>query len=77
MKKPSKKSLSPKKRGISKIKAVKKVSLKKFDYETFSLDQYNREIEEAEARIERGEFVLREDAINRIKEWREKGSDPG
>ena len=39
-----------------------------------STEQYNREIEEAEARIEKGEFVRHEDAINRIKGWRQKGS---
>ena len=35
---------------------------------TISVGQYNREIEDAEARIARGEFVVHEDAINQIKE---------
>jgi len=39
---------------------------------TISVEQYNREIEDAEARIARGEFVVHEDAINQIKEWRKK-----
>jgi len=38
-----------------------------------SIDQYNKEIEEAESRIENGDFVLHEDAINLIKGWRKKG----
>jgi predicted transcriptional regulator len=39
-----------------------------------SIEQYNRELEEAEARIELGEFVSREEAVNRIKGWRKPGN---
>lgn len=39
---------------------------------TSSIEQYNREIEEAEARIELGEFILHENAIKHIKGWRRK-----
>ena len=39
---------------------------------TTSIEQYNREIEEAEARMEQGEFVLHEDAIKHIRGWRRK-----
>lgn len=39
-----------------------------------SIEQYNRELEEAEARIERGEFIPHEEAVNRIKGWRKTGS---
>ena len=35
-----------------------------------TLEQYNREIEEAERRIENGEFVVHEDAIKQMKGWR-------
>lgn len=37
---------------------------------TSSIEQYNREIEEAEARMEQGEFILHENAIKRIRGWR-------
>jgi predicted transcriptional regulator len=39
-----------------------------------SIEQYNRELEEAEARIERGKFIVHEEAVNRIKGWRKAGS---
>lgn len=39
-----------------------------------SIEQYNKEIEEAEARIEQGEYVVHEEAVNRIKGWRKKES---
>lgn len=39
-----------------------------------SIEQYNRELEEAEAGIERGEFVEHEEAVSRIKGWRKAGS---
>lgn len=38
-----------------------------------SIEQYNHELEEAEARIERGEFIPHEEAVNRIKGWRRTG----
>jgi predicted transcriptional regulator len=35
-----------------------------------TLEQYNLEIEEAERRIENGEFIVHEDAIKQMKGWR-------
>ncbi len=39
-----------------------------------SIEQYNKEIEEAEARIERGDSITHEEAVHRIKAWRKTGS---
>lgn len=38
-----------------------------------SLEQYNKELEEADARIDRGEFITHEVAINRIRGLRKEG----
>lgn len=56
---------------ISLLKAIKAVLHYGLQNEgIISIEQYNREIEEAEARIERGDFVPHEEAVNRIKGWR-------
>ncbi len=36
-----------------------------------SLEQYNKELEEADAEIERGEFLNHEVALKEIRSWRE------
>lgn len=36
-----------------------------------SLEQYNRELEEADAEVERGEFLTHEEALKEIRSWRE------
>jgi hypothetical protein len=36
-----------------------------------SVEQYNRELEEADAEIERGEFLTHEEALKEIRSWRE------
>ena len=33
------------------------------------VEQYNRELDEAEAEIDRGEYVSHEDLKNQMKEW--------
>lgn len=38
--------------------------------ESISLKQYNEEIDEADADIDRGEYVDHEDAVRKIKSWR-------
>ena len=38
--------------------------------ESISLEQYNKEIDEADAAIDRGEYVDHEDAVRKIKSWR-------
>lgn len=35
-----------------------------------SVEQYNRELEEADAEIEKGEFLTHEDAMKEIRSWR-------
>ncbi len=37
-----------------------------------SIEQYNRELDEANTAIDRGEYVEHADAIKRICSWREK-----
>lgn len=37
-----------------------------------SVAQYNKELEEAEAEIERGEFLTHEQALKEIGSWKEK-----
>jgi hypothetical protein len=39
-----------------------------------SIEQYNKEIAEAEERIDSGDFVTHEEAIHRIRAWRKTGS---
>ena len=38
--------------------------------EPISMEQYNRELEEADAAIDRGEYVSHEEAVQRLKAWR-------
>jgi hypothetical protein len=60
---------------ISLLQAIKAVLHYGLQSEgKISIEQYNRELEEAEARIDRGEFVPHEEAVNRIKGWRKTGS---
>lgn len=40
--------------------------------EGISLEQYNREIEEANDEIEKGIYLSHEDAVKEIQAWREK-----
>ena len=37
-----------------------------------SLDEYNRELEEADAEIEKGEFLTHQEASKEIRSWRER-----
>lgn len=36
-----------------------------------SVEQYNKELEEAESEIERGDFLSHEQAMKEIRSWRE------
>jgi hypothetical protein len=36
-----------------------------------SIEQYNKELEEADAEIEKGEFIAHEEAMKEIRSWRE------
>jgi predicted transcriptional regulator len=44
----------------------------KEDHQTVSIAQYNRELNEAEAAISRGEYVEHHEAVKRLGSWREK-----
>ncbi len=35
-----------------------------------SLEQYNKELEEADAEIEKGDFLTHEDALKEVRAWR-------
>lgn len=35
-----------------------------------SIEQYNKELEEADAEIEKGDFLTHEDALKEIRSWR-------
>lgn len=37
-----------------------------------SVEQYNREIDAAERRIDQGEFTDHDDAVNQIRQWRKQ-----
>jgi predicted transcriptional regulator len=54
---------------IHALKSVLQYGLKK---ENISTNQYNKEIEEADAEIEAGNFLVHEAALKEIKSWREK-----
>ncbi len=48
-------------------------SMAKFSkQEPISMEQYNREIEEAEDEIDRGEFYTHEEAVERLGRWKKK-----
>lgn len=36
-----------------------------------TVDQYNKELEEADAEMDRGEFLTHEEALKEIRSWRE------
>jgi predicted transcriptional regulator len=44
------------------------------EYLGIHVDEYNRELDEAEARIKKGDFVNHTEAIKRIKTWRSRGA---
>jgi hypothetical protein len=52
---------------LQAIKAVLHYGLK--NEGRISIEQYNRELEEAQARIDRGEFFTEEDVDKMAKEW--------
>lgn len=59
---------------ISLIRTIKAVLDYGLDREDFiDVELYNRELDEAQARIDRGEYIPHEEAIKRIKGWRKTG----
>lgn len=41
----------------------------KEEHERISIEQYNKELEEATARIESGEYISHEDVVKESKSW--------
>lgn len=55
---------------ISLLKAIKAVLYYGLKNEgRISIEQYNKELEEAEAEIDRGEFITHEDLKKQMKDW--------
>jgi hypothetical protein len=54
---------------INVLKSVLQYGLKNGN---ISVNQYNKEIDEADAEIEAGNFLVHEEALKEIKSWREK-----
>lgn len=44
----------------------------KEEHQQISVEQYTRELEEADAEIDRGEYINNEEALKEIRSWREK-----
>jgi hypothetical protein len=44
----------------------------KEEHQRISIEQYNAEIEEADAQIEAGDYLTHEEAVKEIRSWREK-----
>ncbi len=57
---------------ISLLKAIKAMLHYGLKNEgRISIEQYNRELDEAETEMDRGEFLTHEDALKEIRSWRE------
>ena len=50
-------------------KLIEELVAWKEGHERISIDDYNREIDEAEAEIERGEYYTQEEVERRAKSW--------
>ena len=51
---------------------IEKLMKWKEDHQRVSIEQYNRELDEAEAAIARGEYITHDEAVKRLGSWREK-----
>jgi hypothetical protein len=51
------------------LKFLEEMSVEYHTSERQSLEEYNREIDEAEAEIERGEFITAEDLKKEARSW--------
>lgn len=54
---------------IAIIEAIKSLKSDNSEKGRISVEQYNKEIEEAEAKIDRGEFYTQEDVEKMSKKW--------
>jgi len=52
------------------IKLLYAVAKEYTNDEKISLEQYNKELDEAEAEIDSGEFLTQEEAVKEIRSWR-------
>ena len=44
----------------------------KEDHQRISVDQYNRELEQADAEIDSGDYLTHEEAVKAVRSWREQ-----
>jgi predicted transcriptional regulator len=44
----------------------------KEEHQRINVEQYNQELEEADTEIDRGDYLTHEEAIKKIRSWREK-----
>jgi predicted transcriptional regulator len=49
---------------------IKELAKWKEDHQRISVEQYNKELDEAEDEIDRGEFLTHEEAVKEIRSWR-------
>ena len=54
---------------LNAIKNILKYRVKKTQSERISIEQYNKEIDEAEARVESGEFYTQEEVEQMMEKW--------
>jgi predicted transcriptional regulator len=57
---------------VNDVHLIKELANLKAENQRISIEQYNKELEEANAEIERGEFVTHQQAVKEIHKWREK-----
>ena len=50
---------------------IKKISSIR-EKQHISVNNYNKELDQAEKEIQNGEFYVHQEAVNKIQEWREK-----
>lgn len=50
---------------------IRELTQWKEEHQRVSLEQYNKELEEADSEIEKGDFLTHEEAIQHIRAWRE------
>lgn len=55
--------------GVQDQSLIKELAKWKNEHEHMSIDQYNRELDEADAAIDRGEFFTQDEVEQRSKSW--------
>ena len=54
---------------IEKLEALLKKEQQKEDSQRVSVEQYNKELDEAEAEMDRGEYINHEDLKKQMEKW--------